>query len=62
MLFRSLRPVNRFTLTMASADDVEKAHHEIGSRATELQAIERGERCTSFLFADLDGNWWEVRT
>jgi hypothetical protein len=47
---------------MGSADDVERAHHELGSRATELQAIERGESSTSFLFADLDRNWWEVRT
>jgi len=46
---------------MASEHDVEKAHHELGSRATELQAIERGESSTSFLFADLDRNWWEVR-
>jgi len=58
---KPLRPVNRFTLTMRSADDVERAHHELGSKATELQAIERGESCTSFLFADLDRNWWEVR-
>ena len=58
---KPLRPVNRFTLTLASADDVEKAHRELGSKATELQAIERGEGCTSFLFSDLDRNWWEVR-
>ena len=54
--------MNRFTLTMASAHDVVEAHRELGSRATELQAIEHGERFTSFLFADLDRNWWEVRT
>ena len=58
---KPLRPVNRFTLTMASSHDVETAHRELGSRATELQAIERGESFTSFLFADLDRNWWEVR-
>jgi catechol-2,3-dioxygenase len=58
---KPLRPVNRFTLTLASADDVEKAHRELASKATELQPIERGEDCTSFLFADLDRNWWEVR-
>jgi len=27
-----------------------------------MRPIERGESCTSFLFADLDRNWWEVRT
>jgi len=53
--------VNRFALTLASADDVEKAHRELASKAAELQPIERGEGCTSFLFADLDRNWWEVR-
>jgi len=58
---KPLRPVNRFTLTLASADDVEKAHNELRSRATELQPIERSDGCTSFLFSDLDRNWWEVR-
>src|SRR5207247_5487558 len=58
---KPLRPVNRFTLTLASADDVEKAHRELGSKATELQPIERDEECISFVFADLDRNWWEVR-
>jgi DNA mismatch repair ATPase MutS len=47
-------------------DDAEKASRlldiALTSKATELQAIERGESCTSFLFADLDRNWWEVRT
>src|SRR6266436_2702075 len=58
---KPLRPVNRFTLTLASADDVEKAHRELASKAAELQPIERSEECTSFVFADLDRNWWEVR-
>jgi len=46
---------------MASAHDVEKVHRELSSKATELQPIEGGDGCTSFLFADLDRNWWEVR-
>jgi len=36
---KPLRPVNRFTLTLASADDVEKAHRELASKAAELQPI-----------------------
>jgi catechol 2,3-dioxygenase-like lactoylglutathione lyase family enzyme len=51
-----LSPANRFTLTLASSDEVERAHRELRGKAPELRAIERG----SFLFADLDRNWWEV--
>ncbi|HUQ73650.1 MAG TPA: VOC family protein, partial [Burkholderiales bacterium] len=53
-----LRPVNRYTLTMASAEDVAQAHRELGKTpgVTELGAIEG----RSFLFADLNRNWWEV--
>jgi catechol 2,3-dioxygenase-like lactoylglutathione lyase family enzyme len=55
---KPLRPVNRFTLTMASRDDVERAHHELSALAyLEVKPVESG----AFLFADLDRNWWEVR-
>jgi hypothetical protein len=46
---------------MASADDVEKAHRELSSSATELRPIERSDGRALFLFADLDRNWWEVQ-
>jgi catechol 2,3-dioxygenase-like lactoylglutathione lyase family enzyme len=51
-----LSPANRFTLTVASAGEVEQAHRELQGKVKELRPIERG----SFLFADPDRNWWEV--
>jgi catechol 2,3-dioxygenase-like lactoylglutathione lyase family enzyme len=51
-----LRPANRFTLTVASPGEVAKAHRELAGKVTELQPIQ-GE---SFLFSDLNRNWWEV--
>ena len=57
-----LRPANRFTLTLASPDEVEKAHRELGAekRVTEQKPIEKHDGHASFLFADLNRNWWEV--
>ena len=54
-----LSPANRFTLRV---DDVEKAHRELrGAKGvTELGALEKRDGHASFLFADLDRNWWEV--
>jgi catechol 2,3-dioxygenase-like lactoylglutathione lyase family enzyme len=56
-----LSPANRFTLAMASADDVEKAHRELARTpgVTQLGALQDG---ASFLFADLNRNWWECCT
>jgi hypothetical protein len=51
-----LTPANRFTLTMASLDEVKKAQRELRGQVTELGPIEG----RSFLFADLNRNWWEV--
>jgi len=50
---KTLRPVNRFTLKVS---DVQSAHRELEGKVAELRPIE-GD---SFLFADLDRNWWEV--
>ncbi|TMG74424.1 MAG: hypothetical protein E6H77_11315 [Betaproteobacteria bacterium] len=57
-----LGPANRFTLTMSSADAVAEAYRELRGEkgVTELGAIEDGDRGASFLFADLNRNWWEV--
>lgn len=57
-----LSPANRFTLTMASADAVEDAHRELRATkgVTELGAIEERDGRASFLFSDLNRNWWEV--
>jgi catechol 2,3-dioxygenase-like lactoylglutathione lyase family enzyme len=51
-----LRPENRFTLTVASMEDVRQAHQELAGKVTDLKPIEKN----SFLFADPDRNWWEV--
>ncbi len=58
-------PNFRFTLSLGSRDDVLRARTAMeASVATfgikEIREVEtEGER-TSFLLADLDGNWWEV--
>jgi len=57
-----LRPVNRYTLALASAEDVQNAHRELGNTqgVTELGAIEERDGRVSFLLADLNRNWWEL--
>jgi catechol 2,3-dioxygenase-like lactoylglutathione lyase family enzyme len=50
---KTLRPVNRFTLKVPS---VEEARRELEGKVAELAPIQG----TSFLFADIDGNWWEA--
>lgn len=60
-----LSPVNRFTLRVASPEEVEEAHRtfagsgrEVGITSLEDMRIGDGE--ISFIFSDLDRNWWEV--
>ena len=60
-----LAPVNRFTLKLGTPDEVEKAHGEFSKAAnpygiTETWDLERKNGRLSFLFADLDKNWWEL--
>lgn len=60
-----LSPSNRFTLSLPSPAEVDAAHREFseGGRTlgiTSLEPITREGRNVSFLFADLDRNWWEV--
>jgi catechol 2,3-dioxygenase-like lactoylglutathione lyase family enzyme len=58
-----LRPVNRYTLKVASPDDVVDARRVLAtsnSGVTELGDIEEQDGKTSFIFSDLDKNWWEV--
>jgi catechol 2,3-dioxygenase-like lactoylglutathione lyase family enzyme len=59
---RFLSPANRFTLTLASAAEVESAHRKLRgiNGVTELAALEKHDGRSSFLFADLNRNWWEV--
>jgi hypothetical protein len=57
-----LSRANRFTLTLTSADDVERAHRQLAGAngVTELAALEKRDGRASLLFADLNRNWWEL--
>ena len=57
-----LGPANRFTLTLGSAAEVEDAHAELRSAkgVLEVQPLQRRDGRASFLFADLNRNWWEA--
>ena len=59
-----LSPVNRFTLKVTSAEEVANAHKEFSTSGkqkgvTELWDLQENGR-VSFIFADLNRNWWEV--
>jgi catechol 2,3-dioxygenase-like lactoylglutathione lyase family enzyme len=60
-----LAPVNRFTLKVATLKEVEEAHHEFSAdgkrlEVSELWDLEENNGQVSFIFSDLDRNWWEV--
>ena len=60
-----LAPVNRFTLQLATAADVEAAHEEFVSTKSSLGLnqigdLDRADGRVSFIFSDLDKNWWEL--
>ena len=60
-----LRPVNRFTLQLTNPAEVETAHREFAAAGvtlgiTELGELERTDGKTTFIFSDLDKNWWEL--
>lgn len=60
-----LQPVNRFTLRLASPEGVEEAHREFARSGkslgiTELWDLEQKDGEVSFIFSDLDRNWWEA--
>jgi catechol 2,3-dioxygenase-like lactoylglutathione lyase family enzyme len=59
-----LSPANRFTLKVASADEVAAAHKEFSTKGkqigiNELWDLEENGR-VYFLFSDINKNWWEV--
>jgi hypothetical protein len=59
-----LSPANRFTLKLASAEEVADAHKEFSTSGkqngiTELWDLQENGR-VSFIFSDLNKNWWEV--
>ncbi|MBM4296303.1 MAG: hypothetical protein FJ143_01015 [Deltaproteobacteria bacterium] len=60
-----LAPVNRFTLQLASAAEVERAHRDFTETRAALGLSEIGELDSAngkvnFIFSDLDKNWWEL--
>jgi catechol-2,3-dioxygenase len=62
---RRLSPYQRFTIALSSRSAVHDAYRSLESTGdhwhlTQLEAIEESDRGTSFLFADLNGNWWEI--
>ena len=61
-----LAPVNRYTLKVASSEEVQEAHRTFSARGKDIGVTDvwdleaQGKNDTSFIFADLDRNWWEV--
>jgi predicted lactoylglutathione lyase len=63
--FKRFSPNFRFTVTVASQDEVAKAHAGLKDSAkqsglSELRDVQRDGPVTSFLLSDPDNNWWEV--
>ncbi|HWO40933.1 MAG TPA: VOC family protein [Candidatus Eisenbacteria bacterium] len=63
--FKRFSPNFRFTVTLASRDDVAEAHERLKTSATacgytELGALETDGSVSRFLISDPDQNWWEV--
>jgi len=59
-----LSQVNRFTLRLASSEKVAEAHGQFNKSGREIGITEVGDLqqtngSVSFLFSDLDKNWWE---
>ena len=62
---RRLSPYQRFTIAVASPDRVHEAYRSFEcNRETwkiiQLEGLTEPQGATSFLFADLNGNWWEI--
>ena len=61
-----LAPVNRYTLKVASSEEVQEAHRTFRASGKDIGVTDvwdleaKGKDDTSFIFADLDRNWWEV--
>jgi len=59
-----LTEANRFTLQLATPEEVEDAHKEFSAKGkdlgiTELRALETNGRA-HFLLSDVSKNWWEI--
>ena len=62
-----LAPVNRFTLQVGSPAEVERAHREFAANGAEIGITElrdpvKTNGAVSFVFSDVDKNWWELTT
>ena len=60
-----LAPVNRFTLQLGSASEIEQAHRDFSTNGaaagiTDLGKLDSVNGKTSFIFSDPDKNWWEL--
>ena len=60
-----LAPVNRFTLELATAAEIDAARQEFVLNKShlglnEIGDLERADGKVRFLFSDLDKNWWEL--
>jgi len=60
-----LAPINRFTLQLESANEVEQAHREFAGNGgslgiSELGKVDNTNGTMNFIFSDLDKNWWEL--
>ena len=56
----------RFTVALDSANAVRNAHRELTEhrdswQLRELEELREANDAASFLFADLNGNWWEIK-
>jgi catechol 2,3-dioxygenase-like lactoylglutathione lyase family enzyme len=63
---RMLSRYQRFTIAVASAGEVHVAHKQFAANreAWQLRALEEiaeSTEGTGFQFADMNGNWWEIR-
>ncbi len=59
-----LTPVSRFTLKLSTAAEVDESHRQFTDSGkdigiTEVGDLERNNGAVSFMFSDLDRNWWE---
>lgn len=55
----------RFTVALETANEVHDAHRDFTTKRErwqlrELEAVQESKDAASFLFADLNGNWWEI--
>jgi catechol 2,3-dioxygenase-like lactoylglutathione lyase family enzyme len=64
---KPLSRYQRFTVALDSPSAVHDAHREFTAnrerwQLRELEAISESNDAASFLFADLNGNWWEINS